>query len=67
MSEAVEIYFTFNGGLSLRSFFRVAYCYKRYDLFVVYYILVIPFVGWGGGGVGMGDYYMEDLFIYPRL
>jgi hypothetical protein len=62
MSEAVEIYFTFNGGLSLRSFFRVAYCYEKYELLVVYYILVIPLVGWGGG-----DYYMEDLFIYPRL
>jgi hypothetical protein len=65
MSEAVEIYFTFNGGLSLRSFFRVAYCYKKYDLFVVYYFLVIPLVGLGVGRGG--DYYMEDLFIYPRL
>jgi hypothetical protein len=49
-SEAVKNYCTFNGGLSLRLFFRVTYCvcYKKYELFVVYYILVIP-LGVGGG------------------
>ncbi len=31
-------------------------------------IIFLWFFSWGGGGgVGGVDYYMEDLFIYPRL